>query len=44
MPFSRRRWICLLAATVIEVLLGIAYAWSVFSDISCPLENPCEGS
>lgn len=30
MPFSRRRWICLLAATVIEVLLGIAYAWSVF--------------
>ncbi len=30
MDFIKRRWICLAAATAIEVLLGIAYAWSVF--------------
>ena len=32
MAFIRQRWICLAAATIIEVLLGIAYAWSVFQD------------
>lgn len=30
MEFRKRRWICLLAAVLIEALLGVAYAWSVF--------------
>ena len=30
MPFQKRRWIALAAAVLIEMQLGIAYAWSVF--------------
>lgn len=30
MEFKKRRWVCLIAGVIIELLSGIAYAWSVF--------------
>ena len=30
MDFKKRRWVCLIAGVIIELLSGIAYAWSVF--------------
>ena len=30
MDFRKRRWICLVSAVLIEALLGVPYAWSVF--------------